>query len=70
MTGGRLFLPPLGRGLLNKELGPVLASDGSQLLHLGLAGLAFRLGRQGELLRRLARGVDELLEARRREDEQ
>src|SRR5918998_2171005 len=63
-------LPPPGRSLLNEKLGPVLASNGPQLLHLVLARRDFRRGRQGALLGRLAGGVDELLEARRREQEQ
>jgi hypothetical protein len=47
-----------------------LADKGPELLHLGLTRRAFRLGREGALLRRLASGVDELLEACGREDEQ
>src|ERR671913_312989 len=62
--------PPPGCGLLNEELGPVPACNGSQLLHLGLTRRALRRGRQGGLLSRLAGGVDELLETSGREDEQ
>jgi hypothetical protein len=64
---GMTALPTSQRRALNEELASVLASKGSKLLHLGLTRRAFRRGRQGALLRWLARGVDELLEARRRE---
>jgi hypothetical protein len=44
--------------------------DGSHLLHLGLVGRRLRLGRDGQLPRRLSHLPDEILEARGREDEQ
>jgi hypothetical protein len=56
------FSPTVRGLLLNEELASVLAGKGPELLHLGLIRRSLRLRRQGALLRRLARGVDELLE--------
>jgi hypothetical protein len=52
--------------LLTEQRGSVPASNGCYLLHLGFTRRTFRWGREGELLRWLARSIDELLEARGR----